>query len=267
MIKKAAEYVKSIAGDGFEIGIICGSGLGELCDKIENPVYIDYKDITGFPVSTAPGHVGRFVAGILNGKKLIAMQGRIHYYEGYSLNEVVMPIRVMKLLGVNSLIVTNAAGGINEDYMVGDIMLICDHINFTGVNCLIGKNDLTFGPRFPDMTYAYAPEYIEIADKIADEMNIKLQHGIYMGLSGPSYETPAEIHAFRSLGADAVGMSTVQEVIAANHCGMKVLGFSNIANKAAGMTKERLSEEEVIIAGQKVASTLQKLIFRIVGEI
>ena len=267
MIKKAVEFIRSQTDKDYSIGIICGSGLAGLCDRVEDPIYIDYKDIPNFPVSTAPGHKGRFVLGTLNGKNVICMQGRIHYYEGYSLSDVIMPIRVMKLLGVKSLIVTNAAGGVNETYNVGDIMVITDHINLTGVNCLIGQNDDEFGPRFPDMSYAYAPGFRELADNCAKEMGISLRHGVYMGLSGPSYETPAEIRAFRALGADAVGMSTVQEVIAANHCGMKVLGFSNIANKAAGMTKERLSEEEVLLAGKKVADTLQSLIYRIVGEI
>ena len=267
MIKKAAEYIKERITDEYTIGIICGSGLGQLCDRIEDPVYIDYKDIPGFPVSTAPGHKGRFVFGSLSGKKVVCMQGRVHFYEGYTPEQVVMPVRVMSLIGVKTLILTNAAGGINEKYRIGEIMTIKDHINFTGFNCLVGPNDDTLGTRFPDMSYAYDPALIFLADECAKNMELKLRHGTYLGLTGPSYETPAEIRAFRLLGADAVGMSTVQEVIAANHCGMKVLGFSLIANKAAGMTRGKLTEEEVLEAGERVAKTLQDLISRIVGEL
>lgn len=266
MVNSAAEYVKSKIDGEYEIGIICGSGLGGLCDKVEKPIYVNYADIPSFPVSTAPGHIGRFVFGTLNGKKVVCMQGRVHYYEGYSPKEVIMPVRVMHLLGVKKLIVTNASGGINENFNVGDIMLITDHINLTGVNPLVGKNDAMFGVRFPDMSFAYAPSLREKALKCASKMELTLREGVYIGLSGPSYETPAEIRAFRTLGADAVGMSTVMEVIAANHCKMEVLGFSLVANKAAGMTRERLTEEEVIEIGQKRASVLQTLVSNIVGE-
>lgn len=266
MITKAVEFIKSkITGD-FEIGIILGSGLGTLGEKIENPQYVDYKDIPSFPVSTAPGHVGRFVFGTLNGKKVMCMQGRIHLYEGYEVQNVVMPIRVMKMMGVKKLIVTNAAGGINESFNVGDIMVITDHINFTGKNCLIGKNDDEFGCRFPDMSFAYAPKLREIAFNCAEKLGMKLQQGVYIGCTGPSYETPAEIRAFRIMGADTVGMSTVQEVIAANHCGIDVLGFSLVSNKAAGLSGERLTEEEVLTIGRQKSEEMQKLITEIVGE-
>lgn len=266
MIEKAVEYIKSKITDTYEIGIILGSGLGTLGEKIENPQFVDYKDIPNFPVSTAPGHVGRFVFGTLNGKKVMCMQGRIHLYEGYPVENVVMPIRVMKMMGVNKLIVTNAAGGINESFSVGDIMVITDHINFTGKNCLIGKNDDNFGVRFPDMTYGYSPKLREIAFNCAEELGMKLQQGVYIGCTGPSYETPAEIRAFRVLGADTVGMSTVQEVIAANHCGIDVLGFSLVSNKAAGLSGERLTEEEVLTIGRQKSEEMQSLITRIVGE-
>ena len=267
MITKAVEFIKSkITGD-FEIGIILGSGLGTLGEKIENPQFIDYADIPSFPVSTAPGHVGRFVFGTLNGKNVMCMQGRIHLYEGYPVESVVMPIRVMKMMGVKTLIVTNAAGGINENFDVGDIMVISDHINFTGRNCLIGKNDDRFGCRFPDMSFGYSPELSRVAFNCAKRLNMKLQKGVYIGCTGPSYETPAEIRAFRIMGADAVGMSTVQEVIAANHCGINVLGFSLISNKAAGLSGERLTEEEVLTIGRQKSGEMQTLITEIVGEI
>ncbi len=267
MIEKAVEFIKSRIKDNYEIGIILGSGLGTLGEKIQNPQYVDYADIPNFPVSTAPGHVGRFVFGTLNGKNVMCMQGRIHLYEGYEVSSVVMPIRVMKMMGVKTLIVTNAAGGINENFDVGDIMVISDHINFTGKNCLIGKNDDRFGVRFPDMSFGYSPELSRVAFNCAKTLNMKLQKGVYIGCTGPSYETPAEIRAFRIMGADAVGMSTVQEVIAANHCGIDVLGFSLISNKAAGLSRERLTEEEVLTIGRQKSEEMQTLITEIVGEI
>lgn len=266
MITKAVEYIQSKISGKYEIGIILGSGLGSLGEKIENPEYVDYADIPNFPVSTAPGHVGRFVFGKINGKKVMCMQGRIHLYEGYPVESVVMPIRVMRKMGVEKLIVTNAAGGINESFAVGDIMLITDHINFTGRNCLMGENDAEFGVRFPDMSFAYAPELREIALSCAKELNMNLQQGVYIGCTGPSYETPAEIRAFRVMGADTVGMSTVQEVIAANHCGMQVLGFSLVSNKAAGLSGERLTEEEVLTIGKQKSEEMQTLIMKILGE-
>ncbi len=266
MITKAVEYIQSKISGKYEIGIILGSGLGSLGEKIENPEYVDYADIPNFPVSTAPGHVGRFVFGTLNGKKVMCMQGRIHLYEGYPVESVVMPIRVMRKMGVEKLIVTNAAGGINESFAVGDIMLITDHINFTGRNCLMGENDADFGVRFPDMSFAYAPELREIALNCAKSLNMNLQQGVYIGCTGPSYETPAEIRAFRVMGADTVGMSTVQEVIAANHCGMQVLGFSLVSNKAAGLSGERLTEEEVLTIGKQKSEEMQTLIMKILGE-
>lgn len=267
MIEKAVEFIKTKINENYEIGIILGSGLGTLGEKIQNPQYVDYKDIPNFPVSTAPGHVGRFVFGTLNNKKVMCMQGRIHLYEGYPVESVVMPIRVMKMMGVKTLIVTNAAGGINENFDVGDIMVISDHINFTGRNCLIGKNDDRFGVRFPDMSFGYSPELSKVAFDCAKKLGIKLQKGVYIGCTGPSYETPAEIRAFRIMGADAVGMSTVQEVIAANHCGINVLGFSLISNKAAGLSGERLTEEEVLTIGKQKSEEMQTLITKIVGEL
>lgn len=267
MENKATEFIKSKIKGEYEIGIILGSGLGSLGDEITDPQYVDYKDIEGFPVSTAPGHKGRFIFGKLNGKNVMCMQGRLHLYEGHPVESVILPIRVMKNMGVKYLFVTNAAGGINESFDVGDIMLITDHINFTGKNCLVGKNNDKYGVRFPDMSFAYSPALREIALKTAEKMNIKLKQGVYIGCSGPSYETPAEIRAFRVLGADTVGMSTVQEVIVANHCGMEVLGFSLVSNKAAGLSGERLTEEEVLTIGQLKAEEMQSLIINIIGEL
>lgn len=267
MVDKAVEFIKSKIKDEYEIGIILGSGLGSLGEKIENPQYVDYCDIPNFPVSTAPGHIGRFIFGTLSGKKVMCMQGRIHLYEGYATESVVMPIRVMRKMGVKKLVVTNAAGGINESFDVGDIMLITDHINFTGRNCLIGKNDDDFGCRFPDMSFAYDPKLRKTALECAKKMNMNLRQGVYIGCTGPSYETPAEIRAFRVMGADAVGMSTVQEVIAANHCGMSVLGFSLVSNKAAGLSGERLTEEEVLEIGRQKSEEMQTLIMKITGEL
>lgn len=243
-----------------ELGIILGSGLGDLANQIENPVYIDYKDLPGFAVSTAPGHAGRFVCGQLCGKQVICMQGRVHYYEGHPMSQVILPVRTMKALGIKNLIVTNAAGGINTSFQIGDFMLIKDHINFMGTNPLIGPNDSTFGPRFCDMTYAYTPALRQLAKETAQELDMVLHEGVYLGCSGPSYETPAEIRGFRILGADAVGMSTVPEIIAASHCSLPVLAISLITNMAAGVLDVRLTEEEVLSIGATRADALQSLV-------
>jgi purine-nucleoside phosphorylase len=267
MVFKAADFIKEKIDFNPEIGIILGSGLNDLAEKVENPVIIDYKDIPSFPVSTAPGHKGRFVIGTLSGKDVICMQGRFHYYEGYSTEQIIMPIRVMKLLGVKKLILTNAAGGINLSFNVGDIMVITDHINLTGTNPLIGKNDERFGERFTDMSYTYTPSLIELASKTADEIGLEIKKGVYLGLTGPSYETPAEIKAFRTLGADTVGMSTVFEVIAAAHCGMDILAFSLVTNMAAGVLDRKLSEEEVLEIGALKGEQMQKLIAKTVERL
>ncbi|MEG1551483.1 MAG: purine-nucleoside phosphorylase [Oscillospiraceae bacterium] len=266
MIKKCADYIKTKIDFTPEIGIVLGSGLSSLGEKIKNPIYINYSEIENFPISTAPGHIGRFILGTLSEKKVICMQGRLHFYEGHSLSNISLPIRVMKSLGVSSLILTNAAGGINKSFNVGDIMLIDDHINFMGTNPLIGKNDAEIGSRFPDMSYAYNRELCEIAEKSAKAMGTQLKRGVYIGCTGPSYETPAEIRAFRILGADAVGMSTVPEVIAANHCGLKVLAFSLISNMAAGILESPLTEEEVLTVGAKKSAEMQMLIQEIIKQ-
>ena len=236
-IHAAAEYVnKAIAGRLLkgrkpEIGIVLGSGLGKLADQIEDPLVIPYRTIPGFPVSTAIGHKCNFIVGNLGGKCVIAMQGRIHYYEGYGMDMVVLPIRVMMTVGIQKLFVSNAAGGVNFAFHVGDLMIIKDHINLLP-NPLIGPNLDHLGPRFPDMTRAYDRSLIRLARKVASDLGISLQEGVYVGGTGPSYETPAEYKYFRLIGGDAVGMSTVPEVIAARHAGVPVFGISVITNEA-----------------------------------
>lgn len=266
LITENVEYIKSKIFDLPTVGIVLGSGLGSLGEKIENPIYIDYKELSGFAVSTAPGHKGRFIFGKLGGKSVVCMQGRLHFYEGWSFQEIMLPIRVMKFLGVENLIMTNAAGGINKSYNVGDIVLINDHINFMGRNPLVGENDSDIGKRFPDMSFAYSPKLRELAKKCSLETGVEVKDGIYLACSGPSYETPAEIRAFRTLGADVVGMSTVPEVIAANHCGVKVLAFSLVSNMAAGILEKPLTEEEVLEAGARKGAEMQKLIVNIIEK-
>lgn len=265
-VQEAAEYVRARIGETPRIGLILGSGLGGIAEVIEDKHVIPYGEIPHFVCSTAPGHKGQFVAGRFGGKPVICMQGRLHFYEGHALSDIIFPVRVMKQLGVTSLIVTNAAGGINTSFQVGDLMLIEDHINFMGTNPLIGPNDASFGPRFCDMTYTYTPALRQAAQEAAQTLGLTLQKGVYLGCTGPSYETPAEIRAFRTLGADAVGMSTVPEVIAASHCGLQVLAFSLITNMAAGILDQPLTEEEVIDIGNRRGSDLQRLITRIVTD-
>lgn len=261
----AAAYIKeriavSLGDFRPELAIILGSGLGGLADEVEKPVIIPYGDIPGFSVSTAPNHRGRLVVGLLGGRRVICMQGRLHYYEGHSMRQIIFPVRVFARLGVGRLIVTNAAGGINRDFAVGDIMLIDDHINLQGTNPLIGPNDDEFGERFCDMTFVYDPEMKEAALRAAEKAGVPLRRGVYIAVTGPSYETPAEIRAFRALGADAVGMSTVPEIIVARHSGMDVLGLSCITNMAAGILDKALTEEEVLEVGRRVKHTFRALV-------
>ncbi len=231
-ISNAAAFVASRLGGRVPVaGIVLGSGLGKLADRIADPVVIPYKDIPGFPVSTAIGHKGNFIAGELGGRFVVAMQGRFHYYEGYPMDLVTLPIRVMKVLGISYLFVSNAAGGVNFDYRIGDLMIIRDHINLLP-NPLVGKNLDDFGPRFPDMTRPYDPELIRKAELVASGLNLMLRKGVYLAGTGPSYETPAEYKYFRLIGADAVGMSTIPEVIVARHSGIPVFGMSVITNEA-----------------------------------
>lgn len=260
MYKEAARYIKDKIPISPDIGLILGSGLGSLAESISSPIIIDYKDIPGFPETTVPGHAGRFVIGDYQGKSVIAMQGRFHYYEGNDMEMVVLPVRVMKLLGVKILIVTNAAGGINSNFKPADLMIITDHINFSGINPLRGANLDDMGPRFPDMTEAYDRELIQILVKTGKEQGIDLKQGIYAMMPGPSFETPAEIRMLRTLGADAVGMSTVPEVIAARHAGIKVVGISCITNMAAGILDQPLTHEEVIVNAAKAKSKFIQLL-------
>lgn len=245
-LHEAVAFIEPKLSEKPTIGLVLGSGLGVLADEIENPVVIPYHEIPGFTVSTVVGHKGQLVIGKLQGKQVVAMQGRFHFYEGHGLDAVVFPIRVMKLLGVETIIVTNAAGGINEGYDPGDLMLISDHLNMTFRNPLIGPNDDELGARFPDMSEAYSKELRQLARQVASEQGIKLREGVYVGLLGPSYETPAEIRMLRQLGGDAVGMSTVPEVIVARHMKVKVLGISCISNMAAGILEQPLSHDEVM---------------------
>lgn len=247
-----------------EIGLILGSGLGELAEEIENAVVIDYADIPNWGQSTVVGHAGKLVYGDLSGRKVLALQGRFHFYEGNPIEVVTFPVRVMKALGCQGLVVTNAAGGIG--YGPGTLMTITDHINFTGQNPLIGENLDDFGPRFPDMSDAYTATYRQIANQVANRLGIKLEGGVYIGVTGPTYETPAEIRAFKTMGADAVGMSTVPEVIVAAHSGMKVLGISAITNFAAGFQSE-LNHEEVVEVTQGIKENFKTLIKEILVEL
>ena len=265
----ASDYVKTrLEGREPVVGIVLGSGLGKLADEIENPIVIPYKDIPGFPVSTAIGHKGNFIVGQLGGKTVIAMQGRIHYYEGYGMDLCVLPIRVMKVVGIRYLFVSNAAGGTNMGYHVGDLMIIRDHINLLP-NPLIGPNLEDFGPRFPDMTRPYDPALIKKAEQIAAQEGIALRKGVYVACTGPCYETPAEYRYFRSIGADAVGMSTTPEVIVARHSSIPVFGVSVITDVARDTDDEDyVTDGEAIVKAADAAADKMTLIFkRLIAEL
>ena len=266
-IQNASGFLKQKYANTPKIGLILGSGLGVLADEIENPVKIPYNEIPDFPISTVEGHAGQLVFGVLSGVEVVAMQGRFHFYEGYSMEKVTFPIRVMKELGVDILIVTNAAGGVNESFSAGDLMIISDHINNMGTNPLIGPNDSKLGVRFPDMSEAYTKELRTAAREIASRLNINVKEGVYFGNPGPVYETPAEIRMVRTLGGDAVGMSTVPEVIVARHSGMKVLGISCISNMAAGILDQPLTHDEVIETTERVKADFLQYIKEIVKTI
>lgn len=262
-IQKASKYLREQIGDFMpQVGIVLGSGLGKLAEQIQQAQRIPYRDIPGFPLSTASGHKGNLIFGKLGGKNVVAMQGRFHYYEGYNMKEVTFPVRVMRELGIKTLFVSNASGGMSPDFEVGDLMIITDHINFFPEHPLRGKN-IPYGPRFPDMSEAYNKELIRKADQIAAEKGIKVQHGIYIGVQGPTYETPAEYKMFRILGADAVGMSTVPEVIVANHCGIKVFGISVITDLGVEGKIIEITHEDV----QKAADAAQPLMTTIMREL
>mgnify|MGYP000367660084 CR=1 FL=1 len=250
-----------------EVALVLGSGLGDYAEHIEVKETVDYKDLEGFPVSTVAGHKGRFVFGYIGSVPVVIMQGRVHYYEGYSMSDVVLPIRLMGLLGAKKLILTNAAGGINFDYRPGDFMLLKDHITTAVPSPLIGENIEELGPRFPDMSEIYRREYRKIIRESSKALNIDLQEGTYLQFTGPAYESPAEIRMVRTLGADAVGMSTACEAVAANHMGMKILGISFISNLAAGMSTQPLSHKEVQEAADLAAPKFRALVTEVIRRI
>lgn len=266
-IQQASNYITQRINKKPTIGLVLGSGLGILADEIQDKTIIDYHEIPHFPISTVKGHAGRLILGELEGNFVVAMQGRFHYYEGYSMEEVTFPIRVMKSLGVKLLFVTNAAGGVNKAYEPGDLMLIADHINWGFDNPLIGKNYDILGQRFPDTSTVYHKNYRDLIKNIAQESNIKLQEGTYMMFTGPNYETPAEVRMARILGADAVGMSTVPEVIVAAHSGLRVVGISCITNMAAGILDQPLNHQEVIETADKVKDLFIAIVKKSLKEI
>jgi len=268
-IHKAAEYISGKNGSIKPMaGIVLGSGLGQLADMIENATVIPYREIPDFPVSTAIGHKGNFIIGELGGKKVIAMQGRFHFYEGWNMEDVVIGVRVMKELGVEFLFVSNAAGGCNPDYRVGDLVVIKDHISRMP-NPLIGPNIDELGPRFPDMTCAYDAELRNLADKVSSKMGLKLEQGVYLASTGPTYETPAEVRYFRAVGADLLGMSTVPEVIAARHCGLRVFGVSVVTNECntSSRVKTLNDGKDVILQAAIAADRMTKLFIGMIEEL
>lgn len=266
-IQEAAAYIRQHSNNiNPEIGLILGSGLGVLADLIEDGISIPYHDIPHFPVSTVEGHAGELLLGTVGGRKVMMMKGRFHLYEGYKPELTTFPVRVMKELGVKSMLVTNAAGGVNTSYEAGDLMVISDHLNMTGTNPLMGTNDNALGVRFPDMSEAYSKRLRAVAHEVAQEQGVKLQEGVYAGLLGPNYETPAEIVMLRTLGSDAVGMSTVSEVIVARHAGLEVLGFSCITNMAAGILDQPLDHSEVMETADRVREKFLKLVLGIIPK-
>jgi purine-nucleoside phosphorylase len=249
------------------IAVVLGSGLGAFAGALENPIAIPYRNIPDWPVSTAIGHEGKLVTGTIDGLPVAALAGRVHLYEGYTAQQVVFGIRTLARLGVEAVVLTNAAGGINAAYRPGQLVLISDHINLTGQNPLTGANDDSWGPRFPDMSEAYSKSFREIARKAGSEMNLDLAEGVYAAVPGPSYETPAEIRYLRTIGADLVGMSTVPETIAANYAGMKVLGISCVTNFAAGITDQKLDHKEVLEVGAKIKDTMVELLRKVLPRL
>lgn len=268
-IYEAAEYIKGKIGDVKPLaGIVLGSGLGKLAELIEDPIIVPYREIPHFPTSTAVGHKGNFISGRLGGKQVVAMQGRFHYYEGYTMEYVTLPIRVMKVLGIDYLFVSNAAGGVNYDFKIGDLMVINDHINLLP-NPLIGPNMEEFGTRFPDMTHPYSPKLCEMANEIASEVGIALKKGTYLASTGPTYETPAEYKYFRTIGADAVGMSTIPEVIVARHCSIPVFGVSVITNEAHDdYAPDYVNDgDDVVRAADEAADKMCLLFTKMIGRL
>ena len=266
-LKKSASYIKSKCGDEpIEIAIVLGSGLGDLAEEVKDPIFIDYHDIPSFPVSTVPGHKGRLVIGTLEGKRILCMQGRFHYYEGWSLQQVVYPIQTFYVMGIRNLFLTNAAGCVNTSWKSGDLMVISDHIKLMGDSPLRGQNTDELGPRFFDMSSVWSPELQELAHTSAKSLGLTLRSGVYMLFGGPQFETPAEVRLARTLGADAVGMSTVPEAIAASQMKMKTLGISCLTNMAAGILKQQLNHEEVLETGERVKTTFSSLVKKIISS-
>lgn len=267
IINNAVKLLKEQGADKATVGLILGSGLGDYAESLDNKRYVNYSDIEGYPVSGVVGHKSRFVIGEKGGKTVIAMQGRFHFYEGYPQSLLSLGVRTMKMLGVEKLLITNAAGGVNTNYHAGSLMVISDHINFSGSNPLVGKNLDEFGPRFPDMSNVYDKALRKQLFALADREGIELEEGVYLMMSGPCYETPAEIRMARAIGADAVGMSTVPEAMCAAHCGIKVIGISLITNMAAGVLDQPLSHEEVTETANLAAKRFTKLVDLILNEI
>jgi purine-nucleoside phosphorylase len=263
----AARFIRARAAQEVRVALVLGSGLGAFADELEEAVSLPYEEIPGFARSTVEGHAGRLVVGKIEGVSVAAMQGRFHFYEGYTLEEVTFPIRTLGLLAVKSLVLTNAAGGLNNSFTQGSLVVISDHLNLMGANPLLGHNDPRFGPRFPDLTEVYDHEYQDVAVCEAREIGLELRRGIYAALTGPSYETPAEIRMLRLLGADAVGMSTVPEAIVARHMGLRVLGLSCITNMAAGVLDRPINHEEVIETGERVRQTFAELLRRVIPRL
>ena len=259
-INAAAEYILARIPRQPRVTVVLGSGLGDFADTLQDAVRLPFSEIPGFPQTTVEGHTGALVFGRKGGRYIAVLQGRIHYYEGYSQREITLPIRVLSAIGVRTIVLTNAAGGINKRFKPGDLMLICDHINFSGSNPLIGPNLDVFGPRFPDVSDLYDAELRQDVKELSAFLGIPLWEGVYLMVSGPNYETPAEIRMFRTMGADAVGMSTVPEALVAAHCGMKVIGISCITNMAAGVLPQKLDHSEVIETAAKVKRKFQMLI-------
>lgn len=266
-IKETAASIRKKTTLGSELGIILGTGLGQLAESIEVETTISYEEIPHFPVSTVESHAGRLIFGTLSKKKVVAMQGRFHYYEGYSMQEIAFPVRVMKELGIQVLLVSNACGGLNPLFKAGDLMMITDHINLLGDNPLRGKNDDSLGPRFPDMYNCYDKDLISLAEKTALELGIKLHKGVYVSVAGPNLETAAEYRFLRTIGADVVGMSTVPEVIAAAHQGTKVLGFSIVTDMGLPDALKPTNLEEIIAVANAAEPVLTKLLIKIVEKI
>lgn len=264
--EKSAAYVRERMPFEPEIGLILGSSLGPFAQELENPVVIDYHDIPNFLVSTVEDHAGKLVFGTVAGKKIVCMSGRFHSYEGYDFEQLSIPIRLFYLLGVKAVILTNAAGGVNLSYRRGDVMLISDHIKLSGSSPLRGQNLSQFGPRFPDVTRMYTPELRELAKKCAQGSGLRVHEGVYFFMTGPQFETPAEIRAIRTLGGDAVGMSTVTEALTAAHCGLPVLAMSVITNMAAGITGEAVTSEEVTQTGTEIAGAFSRYVKKIIQE-